>query len=714
MSKIAKGIGIGAAIIFTGGAAIGALAFGGVLTGAALATAISTVNALALTAVLGGVSSQFTRKPRAAKVDNSQQQEYAGTVEARRIIYGTALVGGMNVIPPWCSGTKNDYLHQVLALAGHEVNAIPSVYLNQDEITSFGAVSGTVDDGLVSTGDYANRIWIRRYLGTSSQTADFILDNAFTQWTSNHRGRGIAYLALQYQFDSEVYKNGRPQIRALVQGKKCYDPRLDPSPGTNTTNPSYIAYTANPALCLADYLLDANLGLGETAARIDWTLVAAAANVCDEDVAIPPGPSTTEKRYRCSLVLDATDAYEDNVSALANAMRGYCIYSGGKWRMFAGKWQTPDFALTDDDIVGQVEFRTALPYRERWNAVRGQYVDTTQLYQPVEYPVVRVTGDETADGEGPVWKEVNFPACTSVYQAQRDAIVLQKLSRRKKRWQIACGLSAYKIRPGDTGTLTIAELGLSAQSVRCVAWSFTPRGEISPTLDEAGSTDWNDPARADYGTPGAVSVPAPGAMRPDVPAGLTAYPGADSLTLTWTPPINAVPGTTYQVFEHTANSPFSSAVALGPRTTQTIATFSRNDTTTRYYWVVAYFPNGEDSYDETSGAGIPGAALSATAGFRITVSPGNIGKTGTTASNTTGTVTVTPVNPAGSVTYSWTYQSGDASITVSSASASAVTFSRTGMVIETSYSAVWRVSANDGTTTKNYDITVTLSRFSIN
>jgi len=710
MSKAVKEIVIDVALFYFGGwiAKVGKEAKWLVRVGQA-------VQAIALTRAIGFVAASIQGQPR--KVEAGIQDEYSGTVEPRRILYGTGLVGGMNVIPPWTSGPQNEYMHQVLALAGHEISAISSVYLNQEQVTSFGSITGTQDDGLVTTSSFANKIWVRRYLGTSTQTADYILSTAFpTAWDSTHRGRSVPYIALQYKYDTTVYRNGKPSCRALGDFKKVYDPRKDSTNGGSGSHrvatPSTWEFSANPALVLADYLIDDVLGLGEDDTRIDWTLVAAAATVCDEDVVIPPG-SATEKRYRCFLALSATDAYEANIDAIAQTMRGYCLYSGGKWRMYAGAWRSTEFALTDDDVTGKVEERTAIPYKDCWNAVRGQYLEPSLLFQPDEYPVIRNLTDESDDGEGPVWRELNNGGVTSKYQAQRDAIVLQRMSRRKKRIVVDCGLSAFKIRPGDTGTITLEAWGLPTTTVRCTSWTFTPDGSVSLTLDEASSADWTDPARVDYQTPATGSGVSAAAMIPALTTNITTVGVADAVVVSWTYPQNHVPGSLYQVYEYTAATPFSSATAVGPKTTQSSISLPRTSTTTAYFWVAAEFPNGQTSNAAMSSvSGVAGAAIAITTGFRITVTPTSVSKTVKTAGTTTASVTVTPINPAGSVSYTWTAVSGDTEISVDSASSATTTFSATGMVDETTYSRIFQVSAFDGTTTKTQNVNVICRRTS--
>ena len=601
MSSVIKGIIIGGAILLTGGLAAPALFALGASTSmlAAFATAI---NAMALSAVLSGITAQLAggSMPRP-----NVSVEYRGTVEPRRIIYGTMKVSGMDCIPAVTSGSNNKYLHQVLALCGHEVNSIGDVYFNQDVISSgsISSITGTSNDGKVTSGAYANKAWIRRYLGTSSQTADYILDNALSIWTSSHRGRGVAYLAIQYEYDEKVFKVGKPDITCIVQGKKCYDPRLDSSPGANPTNPSYIAFTSNPALCLADYLTDQSIGMGDSTSSIDWTMVATAASICDESVTTDVG---TQNRYTCNVVLLATQAYEDNITMLAGAMLGSCLFSGGKWRMKAGAWESASFQITDATPVdGGVDMVTAYPYKDRWNSVRGSFVDPGNNYQPSEFPAVSNSTYVSADGEQ-IFKDVQFAACTDVHEAQRNAILLARKSRNRRSATIACDLSAWKVRPGETGLVTLTELGWTNQTVRCEGWKFNPAGTVELSVREESASDWSDPLTTDYTTPLAISNPTPVYYTPDAPSGLASTATNRGPNLTWTAPAVMPTGAVYEVWEYTSSTPFASATKVWEGISNSVV-IPKSDTTTRYYWVRVRMADGTTGPEyPTSTAGVAG------------------------------------------------------------------------------------------------------------
>jgi hypothetical protein len=656
--------------------------------------------AMIVSNVLTVVAQALVGEPKVGLRRSAHSVEYIGTVEPRRIIYGALKVSGMNVHGAWTSGTNNEFLHQTLAIAGHEVNDITNVYFG-DVTISDGAISAITSDstsGIVGTGKYSGKAWIRRYLGTSSQTVDYILTTAFpTVWTSTHRGRGIAYASMQFQYDSEVYAAGKPEpITFLVQGKKVYDPRLDTSPGANPTNASYIAYSINPALCAADYYTDTVVGLSVPSAKIDWDSVVAAANICEEVVDIPGG---TQTRYTCNVALYA--AIDDNearanIEILASAMLGHIVQRGGKYRFYAGAATTPSFALTEDDLVGKVSMRTEIPANDKYNYVRGQYIDPDRNWELAEFSPRSDAAYESADGDR-YPREVVFQATTFEYEAQRKGMVVLKRSRLKRQATLELGMSAFKIRPWDTGTLTLEELGWDEQDVRCMSWNLRPDGVIEATFLEEDSAVWDDPVEADYTVPASVSAPGSADYTPLAPTNFTVTPQADGILFAWEPNSANPPGTGYRVYRYTSATPFSSAVAITFPLSNTSVFVPSEDTTTRYYWATAsYF--GTESLPTPLGSGIAGAALSVLTGFRLTVSPSTIPQaSSTSAAFSSGSATVTPIAATGAVTYSWVRTSGDTRITVTSSTSATTAFAVTGMAVDEVIEAIFTCTGTDST-----------------
>jgi hypothetical protein len=650
--------------------------------------------------------------PRISKVRSDV--EFSGTVEPRRVVYGEQLIAGMNVIPPMVSGTNNEFLHQVLAVAGHECNQLGTVYFNRAAIGTITAIAGNDNDGKVTTGDYTDKAWVRRYAGTINQTVDWKLAQTFpAQWTTNHRGRGIAYIALTYLYDETVYKTGKPEIACLVQGKKVYDPRLDStrtggSGSQRVADRTTWAYSTNPALCLADYLLDNNLGLGESDSNIDYDLVMDAADICDETVNIPG--STTQKRYTCNVTLIATDRFEDNIQVLAQAMAGVCYYSGGKWRIYAGAWSSSAFTLGDNDLIeGGLSVTTAYPYNQRYNSVRGQFIDKNKNWQAMEYQPVINTTYVTNDGEQ-IWLQTDFVACTNEYEAQRHAILLSRRSRNGQVATVRCGMSAYKIRPFETGTVTFSEIGWTSKTVRCEGWKFDPSGAVELILREEVSTNWTDPQVSDYETPTSVTDPTPSDYKPVSASNLTAQNLTAGFNLSWDAPSITPIGAIYEIWEHTSITPFSSAVKVWEGNTTSVF-ISKTDTTTRYYWVVVRSKDGVASDEFPIGNGVAAGAAAISATLIASSSPSSLSKTDSTANITTASATVTATGGTSPYTYAWVRTSGSASIAADSASAATTTFTGTSLASGTTYEALFTCTVTDNVAaTATATVTVTIQR----
>lgn len=590
MSKVVKGVATAALIA-------GALTVGVMVAPAGVAAFLGSgavwgvAGALATSAILSGVQAQLQSGKKPPRFPTNVN--YAGTLERRRIIYGEMQVGGMETIEPLTTGTNNENLHEIITLAGHEVNAIPFVFFGQEAVGTISGIAGNANDGKVTSGTFANKAWVRRYLGTATQTADWILDNALSVWTSDHRGADVAYLAIQYAYDLAVYQNGaKPQPTALVQGWKLYDPRLDSTNGGSgahrVNDRSTWAYSTNNALCTAHYLL---VYRGVPAAQIPWDEVAEAADVCDESVVVPTG---TQKRYTCNVVLEEATTPEEhlaNLEILTGSMLGWCVERGGKWHIGAGCWRVPSFQINEPNVIGDCEVQTAFTFDERWNGIRGSFIDPAQQYQPNEFPPTQDDDYVTADG-GSFFKDVRFDACTSVFEAQRAAVLLTRKSRRCRSITMRCDMSAYDICPGDTGIVTIGILGWANQAVVCEGWQFDEQGAINLSLRESNAADWNDPIGGDYVTPLAITAPAPVRFQPSPPSSLRVLSTPNGPKISWTAPVLMPVGAYFEVWEQGLGLPFTPGSALVATTSSTTITIPYTDTNQRDFWVRTVMAGG--------------------------------------------------------------------------------------------------------------------------
>lgn len=252
-----------------------------------------------------------------------------------RIAYGMVRTGGMETIPPLVGGTNNKMLHKVLTLAGHEIDSFLETFFDSTIIVNsyVRAMSYTGSDGAVLSGPFSGNAYIRRYRGTSTDSADRILSD-FDTIFATFRGRGFAKMMLTFAYDEEVYKQ-LPDVQALYRAKKCYDPRLDVSPGASPTNAAYARWGVGgggcPALALADYLMS-DYGGSYESGDIDWPLVVTAANACDALVERPTsytlgGSFATTNVTQSGMTFTKTGGVNGAWDASFHSVNGYDLYA---------------------------------------------------------------------------------------------------------------------------------------------------------------------------------------------------------------------------------------------------------------------------------------------------------------------------------------------------------------------------------------------------
>lgn len=319
-------------------------------------------------------------------------------VVPRNIVYGKAQVGGPLVFAKTvhsAGSTNNTDLWIVQTLAGHEVEDIEDVWVDDKHTTDAQITSGA-GGAVLSGSPYYNGgalAYFYRKFGTSTQTALTELTTNFpSDITSTFRGRGIAYITCRFILanNSRNMFTGVPQnIRALVKGKKVYDPRKDPTQASyggsgahDIDDPTTWEWSECPPLCLADYLMDAKLGMRVPSTRIDWDLVATSADYCDELVDIPG--SATEKRFTCNGALTCGVPHDENLDAILSSMGGTLTYVGGKFRIRASMWEASSGTLTDDDISDNVRMRPTTPMADRFDTVRTSIFDKDRDYQELD------------------------------------------------------------------------------------------------------------------------------------------------------------------------------------------------------------------------------------------------------------------------------------------------------------------------------------------
>ena len=625
----------GVTAFFTGAALTAAI----LLEGAALGV-LSGVLSYGASMLMGG--GQPSPRSYSMPAFSSEAQDrihmIRSAVAPHKIIYGKAMVSGPLVFAA-SNGDGNEFLHMVIPLAGHEVEEIGDIYLNDRTTTDivankvidvkfypseFYGIQVSVNDVLyragadydgldelvavitdspgyaaetftvektgntlrfTSKGDgrlevpvasiagrsYPNDGWshlwvkntpygetktraqgdelifVKKHLGHEDQWADADLISAVEEWTGEHRLRGIAYIYVRLKWDQTVWATGIPNIKAIVKGRKVYDPR------TGQT-----AWSDNWALCLRDYLT-ADFGVGATASEIDDDLVIAAANLADETVTGPAGASN--KRYTCNGVISLDAIPPIVVEQMASAGAGAVVYTQGKYRIYGGAYQAPALTIDESYLRGPIAVKPRKARKDLFNGVRGTYVDPDKFWQPQDFPPVVSTVFKTEDGDEEIIRDIELPFTTNPATAQQIAKIILEQSRQAITVDFPANFKAVPLAVWDNVALSIERMGWDNKVFKVLSWRLNPEGGVDLTLieDAASAYSWDDGDIHEIDTapntnlPSAWNMPPPtnllvnaaanadlelipGVHADDPP---TAKTGGDTF-LSWTPPIAAM------------------------------------------------------------------------------------------------------------------------------------------------------------------------------
>lgn len=422
-------------------------------------------------------------------------------VETRRIVYGQQMVSGP-LLYAQTTGSRNEYLHLVIALAGHECQEIGDIYLN-DELIGDLDVDGNVVNGRFALDNYYVRV--KKHLGAADQVADATLvSESGGTWTTAHRLRGIAYVYIRLIWSANIFPNGIPNIKCVVKGKKLQDPRMSPS----------VAYSNNWALVLRDYLTS-SYGLGCNASELNDAVTATSANICDEQVALDDPPTTYQSRYTCNGTINLADRPVDIIRQLCTAAAGAAVFSQGVWRILPGAYVTPTVDVDESWLAGPVRVLPRKPRRELYNGVRGTHSNRDKFWQPTDFPPVDNSTYVTQDGGEAIWRDIELPFTDHYIRAQRIAKIHLEKSRQSAAVELPCNLKAFQVAVWDTVRLSLDRLGYDQKVFQVLSWRFDPAGRVLLKVQEEASAVY------DWAAGDATEVdPAPDTTLPDPFTGL--------------------------------------------------------------------------------------------------------------------------------------------------------------------------------------------------
>ena len=496
--------------------------------------------------VTTAISWVLAPKPKKPNVPEQQQAQgilvnKASNNTAIPIIYGKRQIGISRVFVE-SSGTDNQYLYMAGVLCeggGNGIESIEEIYINDKLVTW----SGSLTDGTVRTvnssdtnyyKDGASLISVQSFYGLDNQSVSSLLD-ASTNWGSNHKLSGVAYLAFKFTWNQDAF-NSLPEVKVVLKGKKIYDPRLDSTKGGSGSHREDTAstwtYSSNSALCLLDYLRNSRYGKGlpNSAFETNYDSFKTSATLCDTQVT-PYTSGSNINLFETNIVLDTEQKLIDNVRELLNPMRAIFTYTQGKYFLIIENTGTSQLSLTTDNIIGGIKI-FGEKKNTKYNRVIGTFVNPDKEWQEdtVSFPPADDSGLPVGDRYATLLAEDNgtnlegnfsFQGITNPYQAEELCEIVLRRSRNALAVEVNCTSEALKLTIGDLVDLTYSTGGFSSKLFRIYGLSINTDSTVSLKLIEhqdnfyTWSSKAQAPTIADTTLPNPNSVSAPASVTLD-------------------------------------------------------------------------------------------------------------------------------------------------------------------------------------------------------
>ena len=467
------------------------------------------------------------------------------------VVYGQVRKGG-TITYMESTGDTNKYLHMIVTLAGHEVEEIGDIYIN-DKVVTIDSNDEVTSEPWVSGSGGANKwITIKKFTGASNQNIYNSLQSmtdgptfeneAATNTPSNFKGEGISCIYVRLEYSRDVFASGIPSFSAVVKGKKVYDPR------TSTTG-----YSANAALCIRDYLVS-EYGLNTLASSIDDTYFSTAANDCNTS-----SGSGESNKFEINGVITTSANIRTNLQDMVGACVGNLYYSAGQFKLVAGVYSPSVRTLTLHDLRSEISLNTRNSRRDNFNSVQGTFIwagvddgsNSGGDWTEFEYPPITSTTFVTEDKDYANPLQLDLPLTTGSATAQRIAKQTLFRAREQMSFSAEFGMNAFDLEIGDTVSLTLDRYGWDEKEFEVVSWGFKASqdaGDLRVTLGLRETSEaafsWNAEESDIINNNTNLPNPAAGLSVANLQVsddGLTQGDGTfiNRVTLTWTAATNA-------------------------------------------------------------------------------------------------------------------------------------------------------------------------------
>ncbi len=465
-----------------------------------VATVLVAVGALVLAKLL-------TPKADIGSMTKDPKALIRSSTEAKKYIYGEMIVGGTVVF----KHEIDDFQYYVIALCGHEVEEIGTIYINDTDIDDEkfigkkegfrGGLLGAINN-LRTPHTYSEKM-----LGSEDQQSNNFLTSEILNWTSEHRLRGIAYIVLRITPNRTIFPQGIRSVTAKVKGKKVLDPRTGRTEWSN-----------NQALCILDWI-KSEYGFNAPDREINEDSFIAAANICDEQV-------DGVNRYTCNGVIDGGI---DPKKILEDMLAHHATISstGGQYNLFVGAYEQPTRSISEDDLAGDINCTPLQSSKSSFNNIKAIYFNQESVKK--ETSPQQNQRYITEDGEL-LKAEIALPFTNTAIEAQRIAKIALEQDRQGMTIQLTLKLTCIDLYVGQFISVSLPTLGLTNKPFLCQSWSLGKDG-VKILLRETHTSifDWNNGEFLDQDP--APNTTLPSSYDVDIAKNVTVRSGNDQLKI---------------------------------------------------------------------------------------------------------------------------------------------------------------------------------------
>ena len=336
-----------------------------------------------------GIKAMMKAGKRARQAQRSLMVNKQSNSEPIPVVYGRRRIGGVRVFIGTSNGNvqgggANEYLNIIVAMAEGRTGDLKKLIFN-DKIVwdssngTYTAISGNGEiNGYELTGfettdpNFGSEIKYAAYHpGHPDQVVDAHMSGSIgADWGTNHKLRGITYVALKLKFNPEVFEGGVPTVTAEWAGKRIQNV-ANITAGDTSRSLDTVTEDQNPVDVLYDYLVDDIYGKGLDR-DVDGNYVAGT----DIDIAsFQSARSDIAGKIKINGHLDTDNHLYDNIQETLDAFNGILMYVNGKYKLRVKKpneSSVTNIEFDEDNIIGPISV-SLQDIKKRINTLQVEY-----------------------------------------------------------------------------------------------------------------------------------------------------------------------------------------------------------------------------------------------------------------------------------------------------------------------------------------------------